>query len=86
MKSNSNSILSGSLFNPQKIPEDAKEILDNFDSLIQDNLPLNSRQILKLPEDIRRLSHLLTDERDMRRLSYMNDKTFLSAYARYFMW
>ena len=36
MKSNSNSILSGSLFNPQKIPEDAKEILDNFDSLIQD--------------------------------------------------
>lgn len=86
MKSNSNSILSGSLFNPQKIPEDAKEILDNFDSLIQDNLPLNSRQILKLPEDIRRLSHLLTDERDMRRLSYMNDKTFLSAYTRYFMW
>lgn len=78
--------LLSSLFNPQKIPDDAKRILKNFDAIIQNNLQLNSRQLLKLPCDIQKLSHQLTDERDTRRMSYMNDKTLLSAYVRYFMW
>ena len=75
-----------SLFNPKKVPDDAKSILENFDSIIQGILPLNSRQFSKLPDDIRELSHQLTDERSSRRMHYMNDKVFLSAYARYFMW
>lgn len=81
---NSNNI--SSLFNPKKVPEDASPVLENFDSIVQGVLPLNSRQLLKLPEDILELSHQLTSERDTRRLSYMNDKTLLSAYTRYFMW
>lgn len=85
MKNSTNELIS-SLFNPQKIPEEAISILENFDKIVQDNLPLNSKQLSKLPEDIRELSHQLTDERDTRRLSYMNEKTTLSAYARYFMW
>lgn len=75
-----------SLFNPKKVPLDANEILENFDSIIQGILPLNSRQLSKLPEDIRELSLQLTSERDTRRLGYMNEKTMLSAYTRYFMW
>lgn len=75
-----------SLFNPKKIPSDALDIIANFDSIVQNILPLNSRQMSKLPDDIRELSHQLTDERDTRRLSYMNEKTLLSAYTRYFMW
>lgn len=75
-----------SLFNPKKIPEDAKPVLEEFDSIIQGILPLNSKQLSKLPDDIRELSHQLTDERSTRKMSYMNSKIFLSAYARYFMW
>ena len=70
-----------SLFNPKKVPADAKSILENFDSIIQGILPLNSRQFSKLPDDIRELSHQLTDERSSRRMHYMNDKVFLSAYV-----
>ena len=75
-----------SLFNPKKIPEDAKPVLEEFDSIIQGILPLNSKQLSKLPDDISELSHQLTDERSTRKMSYMNSKIFLSAYARYFMW
>lgn len=75
-----------SLFNPKKLPKEAEEILKNFDTIIQGLLPLNSKQISKLPDDIRSLSHQLTDERDTRRTAYMNEKVTLSAYTRYFMW
>lgn len=79
-------MLKDSLFNPKKLPKDAEEVLKNFDSIIQGILPLNSKQISKLPDDIRELSHQLTDERDTRRTAYMNEKVTLSAYTRYFMW
>lgn len=75
-----------SLFNPKKVPEDAQKILEDFDKIVQGILPLNSKQTSKLPDDIRQLSHELTDERDTRRMGYMNEKTFLSAYTRYFAW
>ena len=75
-----------SLFNPKKVPQDAQKILEDFDKIVQGILPLNSKQTSKLPEDIRQLSHELTDERDTRRMGYMNEKTFLSAYTRYFAW
>ncbi len=74
------------LFDTKKIPDDAKKILDCFDLLAQSSIPANSRQLLALPKLIRDLSHQMTDDRSSRRLGYMNEKTFLSAYVRYFMW
>ncbi len=75
-----------SLFNPSKISEDACYVLEHFDGIVQSVLPVNSRQKLSVPQQIRELSHQLTDERDRRHLSYMNEKTALSAYVRYYMW
>lgn len=63
-----------------------QNIIDNFDVLLQDIQKLNTRQLHALPLDIKNLSHQLTDERSSRHLSYMNEKRFLSAYTRYFMW
>ncbi len=62
------------------------KIIDNFDEIVQGVMPLNSRQLLQLPDNIRNLSHQMTDERSTRRLGYMNDKLQLSAYIRYFTW
>ena len=79
-------ILKESLVKPKKLPKEAEEVLKDFDTIIQGLLPLNSKQFSKLPDDIRELSHQLTDERDTRRTAYMNEKVTLSAYTRYFMW
>lgn len=62
------------------------KLIDNFDEIVQGVMPLNSRQLLQLPDNIRNLSHQMTDERSTRRLGYMNDKLQLSAYIRYFTW
>ena len=70
----------------EKIPDESQKILKSFDSLLQDIKPLNSKQLAHLPENIRELSHLLTDERGSRRVGYMNSTVSLAAYARYFMW
>ncbi|MCR4734355.1 MAG: small ribosomal subunit Rsm22 family protein [Treponema sp.] len=40
----------------------------------------------QLPDNIRELSHQLTDKRAERRLGYMNENVKLSAYVRYFTW
>lgn len=66
-------------------PEDW-QILCNFDQIVQNCRPLNSKQLQELPYDIRNLSHQLTDERNSRRLGYMNSQAELSAYIRYFCW
>lgn len=68
------------------LDEDAHKILENFDVLIQGVKPLNSKHLLSLPDTIRELSHQLTDERSSRRIGYMNQAAYLSAYTRYFMW
>ncbi|MCR4938609.1 MAG: small ribosomal subunit Rsm22 family protein [Treponemataceae bacterium] len=70
----------------EKIPDESWKILNEFDSLLQDIKPLNSKQLAQLPENIRELSHLLTDDRSSRRMGYMNSTVFLAAYTRYFMW
>ena len=62
------------------------QVLENFDKTIQSVRPLNSRQLQALPEQIRDLSHQLTDERGSRRLGYMNENIQLSSYVRYFTW
>ena len=69
-----------------EIPANSRQILENFDSIVQGVRPLSSRQLLRLPENIRDVSHLLTDQRGGRRMGYLNDTVALSAYMRYFQW
>lgn len=73
-----------SLFSP--LPSESAKILQNFDAVLQSIKPLNSKHLLSLPDTIRELSHQLTDERSKRRIGYMNQAAYLSAYSRYFMW
>ncbi|MCR4790185.1 MAG: hypothetical protein K5839_03810 [Treponemataceae bacterium] len=61
-------------------------IINNFDQILQGIRPLSSKQIYQLPDNIKELSHLLTDERTNRRNGYMNETLMLSAYTHYFMW
>ena len=69
-----------------KLPEESQGIIETFDTFVQRVKPLNSKQLYRMPETIKELSHLLTDERNNRRAGYMNDVPTLSAYIRYFMW
>ncbi len=71
----------GSLFGGVSSP-----VIENFDEIIQGVQPLNSKQLQQLPDNIRTLSHQLTDERASRRLGYMNDKIQMSSYVRYYTW
>lgn len=75
-----------SLFSMKSLPRPEREILNDFQSVIQNVRPLSARQLLTLPREIRDLSHSLTDTRGERRVGYMNEKVQLSAYTRYFMW
>ena len=75
-----------SLFESDRQNEITKKILTDFDTIIQGVRPLNSKQLLKLPENIKTLSHQLTDQRSERRLGYMNDNLLLSSYVRYYTW
>ena len=75
-----------SLFEIQGIPADAQAVINEFDSIVQGIRPLNSRQLQQLPQNIRNLSHQMTDQRSERRLGYMNENIQLSSYVRYFTW
>lgn len=75
-----------SQFSTTSIPTDSKWVLENFDKIVQNVKPLNSKQMHLLPENIRSLSHQMTDNRSDRRLGYMNENIQLSAYVRYFTW
>lgn len=68
------------------ISEDSKNLLKDYDSIVQSVRPLSSKQQQILPNAIKNLSHLLTDERGARRTGYLNDTVTLSAYVRYFQW
>lgn len=74
------------LFNEKSITEDAKNIIENFDKILESVSRLSGKQKVSLPGAIKNLSHQLTDERGARRLGYMNEASFLSAYTNYFMW
>ena len=74
------------LFDFSKVPQDALAIIENFDQLVEDIRPLNSRQLQQLPQNIRNLSHQMTDDRATRRLGYMNENVQLASYVRYFTW
>ena len=75
-----------SLFDTSALTRETTAILNSFDEIIQGVRPLNSRQLQQLPENIRNLSHQLTDDRASRRLGYMNDNVQLSSYVRYYTW
>ena len=74
------------LFSAEAIPQESRDIIEHFDRVIADVLHLNSRHRVQLGGAIKRLSHELTDERTSRRVGYMNDTSFVSAYISYFMW
>ena len=73
-------------FDVSKVPQDAQNIIEKFDDILQNVRPLNSRQLQQLPDNIRALSHQLTDDRASRRLGYMNDTVQLISYVRYYTW
>lgn len=75
-----------SQFDMEKIPKDSQKILLNFDDIVQSVRPLNSKQLQQLPDNIKKLSHQLTDKRSERRLGYMNETIQLSSYVRYYTW
>lgn len=75
-----------SLFSAHTIPKESVNIINNFDEIIQGVRPLNSKQLQQLPDNIKALSHQLTDERSTRRLGYMNETIQLSSYVRYYTW
>lgn len=83
---NAKLLSSSSMFNQKKLQKDAQAVLDNFDNIVQSIKPLNTKQIAKLPSSINNLSHQLTDQRDKRRVGYMNSTEELSSYVRYFSW
>ncbi|MBQ7158670.1 MAG: hypothetical protein IJS09_04485, partial [Treponema sp.] len=74
------------LFSAEAIPQESRDIIEHFDRVIADVLHLNSKHRVQLGGAIKRLSHELTDERTSRRVGYMNDTSFVSAYISYFMW
>ena len=82
----SNAAFISSLFETASLSRETNAILNSFDDIIQGIRSLNSRQLQQLPENIRKLSHQLTDERASRRLGYMNDNIQLSSYVRYYTW
>ena len=86
MNNKSNSKHISSLFDTSALTRETTAILNSFDEIIQGVRPLNSRQLQQLPENIRNLSHQLTDDRASRRLGYMNDNIQLSSYVRYYTW
>lgn len=74
------------LFDTSFIPEDAVQILNNFDEIASSVQLLSNKQKTILPSQIKKLSHQLTDDRQSRRLGYMNEASLISAYVNYFMW
>ena len=70
----------------REIPQDERDILNHFDSIIASVHSLSGKQQVQLAQDIRILSHKLTDERSNRRVGYMNESSSVSAYLSYFLW
>lgn len=74
------------LFDDKSIPAESMQILKNFDEIVADVRNLSGKQKIQLYSSIKNLSHQLTDNRGSRRLGYMNEASFISAYISYFMW
>lgn len=68
------------------VPKETQELLESFFDIVQSVMPLDSKKIQNLPQEIRNLSHELTDERSDRKIGYLNDPAVLGAYIRYYQW
>jgi len=67
------------------LPPEIRSILDSLPSLIKKTFPIPGRFRSALPSDIAELSHLLTNRRGDRILSYLGRPNLLSAYLHYFL-
>ncbi|MBQ6567371.1 MAG: hypothetical protein IJL80_09965, partial [Treponema sp.] len=76
----------GNLFSVSALDDDAVRAMADFEKIVSSVYPLTSKQRALLPAQIRSLSHELTDEREDRRMGYMNETTALSAYIHYYLW
>ena len=74
------------MFSQAAIPAESKKIIENFDDIVADVRNLSGKQRISLYGAIKSLSHQLTDDRNSRRLGYMNEAGYISAYISYFMW
>lgn len=74
------------MFDISKIPEESKAILEKFDDIVAEVRGLNAKQRVFLSSSIKKLSHTLTDDRNSRRVGYMNSAENVTAYISYFQW
>ncbi len=74
------------MFDEKLIPAESRKIIENFDKIVSETRGMSGKQKVALYSLIKNLSHQLTDDRNSRRLGYMNEAGFLSAYINYFMW
>ena len=74
------------MFDETAVPKESLEIIKSFDEIVASVRSLSGKQKLSLYGAIKNLSHQLTDDRNSRRLGYMNEAGYISAYISYFMW
>ena len=74
------------MFAENAIPEKSRKIIQEFDKIVADVRGMSGKQKVSLYGAIKNLSHQLTDDRNSRRLGYMNSANYISAYINYFMW
>ncbi len=79
-------ILRQPMFDSKNIDELSQKILNDFGNIVLEARNMSGKQKTLLAAQIKKLSHFLTDQRGERRLGYMNDAAFVSAYISYFMW
>jgi len=68
-----------------KLPPEIKELLNLVPSLIKKTFPIPKKYRGALPSSVRELSHLLTNKRGDRSLSYLGRPNYLNAYLHYFL-
>ena len=85
-KKNKPSDLRLEMFAENAIPEESRKIIQEFDKIVADVRGMSGKQKVSLYGAIKNLSHQLTDDRNSRRLGYMNSANYISAYINYFMW
>lgn len=74
------------LFAESAVPEESRKIIEKFDEIVADVRGMSGKQKVALYGLVKNLSHQLTDDRGSRRLGYMNEAGYISAYISYFMW
>ncbi|WP_294428982.1 small ribosomal subunit Rsm22 family protein [uncultured Treponema sp.] len=74
------------MFDFSAVSEESRQIIEKFDEIVESVRGMSGKQKVSLYGAIKNLSHQLTDDRNSRRLGYMNEATYISAYINYFMW